>query len=110
MSAIVIATKNGKCLPVLAASISMYLPDFFTVYISGSGMILPKHRTITSDNTADNFGDAYNAVVLQAFDDGHKDILVCNDDIVFTPYTWPTLAEDLQENPRRRPWLGCYTV
>jgi hypothetical protein len=42
----------------------MYLPDFFTVYISGSGMILPKHRTITSDNTADNFGDAYNAVVL----------------------------------------------
>jgi hypothetical protein len=56
MSAIVIATKNGKCLPVLAASISMYLPDFFTVYISGSGMILPKHRTITSDNTADNFG------------------------------------------------------
>jgi hypothetical protein len=70
----------------------MYLPDFFTVYISGSGMILPKHRTITSDNTADNFGDAYNAVVLQAFDDGHKDILVCNDDVVLTPYTWPTLA------------------
>jgi hypothetical protein len=52
----------------------MYLPDFFTVYISGSGMILPKHRTITSDNTADNFGDAYNAVVLQALEDGHKDI------------------------------------
>jgi hypothetical protein len=88
----------------------MYLPDFFTVYISGSGMILPKHRTITSDNTADNFGDAYNAVVLQAFDDGHKDILVCNDDIVLTPYTWPTLARRLKENPRRRPWLGCYTV
>jgi hypothetical protein len=40
----------------LAASITMYLPDFFTVYILGSGMILPKHRTITSDNTADNFG------------------------------------------------------
>jgi hypothetical protein len=88
----------------------MYLPDFFTVYISGSGMILPKHRTITSDNTADNFGDAYNAVVLQAFDDGHKDILVCNDDIVFTPYTWPTLAEDLQRIPAEDPWLGCYTV
>jgi hypothetical protein len=84
----------------------MYLPDFFTVYISGSGMILPKHRTITSDNTADNFGDAYNAVVLQAFDDGHKDILVCNDDVVLTPYTWPTLARRPQDHPRRRTVVG----
>jgi hypothetical protein len=91
MSAIVIATKNGKCLPVLAASITMYLPDFFTVYLSGSGLILPKHRTITSDNTAGNFGDSYNNVVHQAIEDGHQDLLVCNDDIVFTPYTWQTL-------------------
>jgi hypothetical protein len=88
----------------------MYLPDFFTVYIAGSGMILPKHRTITSDNTADNFGDAYNAAVLKAFDDGHKDILVCNDDVVLTPYTWPTMAEDLQDHPREKPLLGGCAV
>ena len=107
MPAIVIATKNGKCLPMLAASITFYLPEFFTVYISGSGMILPKHRTITSDNTADNFGDAYNAVALQAIDDGHKDLLVCNDDIVFNPYTWPTLAEDLKIIPEKgRGWVA----
>ena len=107
MSAIVIATKNGNCLPVLAASITCYLPDFFTVYLSGSGMILPRHRTITSENTADNFGDAYNAVVSQAIDDGHKDLLVCNDDIVFTPYTWQTLAEDLQRIPtENRGWVA----
>jgi hypothetical protein len=107
MSAIVIATKNGNCLPVLAASITCYLPDFFTVYLSGSGMILPRHRTITSDNTSDNFGDAYNAVVRQAIDDGHKDLLVCNDDIVFTPYTWQTLAEDLQRIPtENRGWVA----
>ena len=107
MSAIVIATKNGNCLPVLAASITCYLPDFFTVYLSGSGMILPRHRTITSDNTSDNFGDAYNAVVHQAIDDGHKDLLVCNDDIVFTPYTWQTLAEDLQRIPtENRGWVA----
>lgn len=119
MSAIVIATQNGKCLPVLAASISMYIPDFFTVYLSGSGLILPKHQTITSENTADNFGDAYNNVVHQAMDDGHNDILVCNDDIVFTPYTWPTLAEDLQRIPaENRGWVatrsdyarGCQNV
>ena len=107
MSAIVIATKNGNCLPVLAASITCYLPDFFTVYLSGSGMILPRHRTITSENTATNFGDAYNAVVRQAIDDGHKDLLVCNDDIVFTPYTWQTLAEDLQRIPtENRGWVA----
>jgi len=107
MSALVIATKNGNCLPVLAASITCYLPDFFTVYLSGSGMIMPKHRTITSDNTSDNFGDAYNAVVNQAIADGHKDLLVCNDDIVFTPYTWQTLAEDLQRIPEKdRGWVA----
>jgi hypothetical protein len=108
MSAIVICTTNSKCLPVLAASITMYLPTFWTVYLSGSGMILPKHKTITSDNTADNFGDAYNAVVLQAFGDGHKDILVCNDDIVLTPYTWPTLVEDLKIIPEKnRCWVAA---
>jgi hypothetical protein len=108
MSAIVIATQNAKCLPVLAASITMYLPDFFTVYLSGSGLILPKHRTITLENTADNFGDAYNAVALQVFEDGHKDMIVCNDDVVLTPYTWPTMAEDLKIIPEKnRCWVAA---
>ena len=107
MSAIVICTTNSKCLPVLCASITMYLPTFWTVYLSGSGMILPKHRTITSENTADNFGDAYNNVVHQAIEDGHQDLLVCNDDIVFTPYTWQTLSEDLQTIPAEgRGWVA----
>ena len=107
MSAIVIATKNGNCLPVLAASITCYLPDFFTVYLSGSGMILPKHRTITCENTGTNFGDSYNEVVHQAIADGHKDLLVCNDDIVFNPYTWPTLVEDLKRIPEEnRGWVA----
>jgi hypothetical protein len=86
----------------------MYLPDFFTVYISGSGMILPKHRTITSDNTADNFGDSLQrGRITRRLMTGTKDILVCNDDIVFTPYTWPTLAEDLQRIPAEdRGWVA----
>ena len=108
MSAIVIATKNAKCLPVLAASITMYLPDFFTVYLSGSGMVFPKHRTINLENTADNFGDAYNNLVSQVFDDGHKDMIVCNDDVVLTPYTWPTMAEDLKIIPEKnRCWVAA---
>jgi hypothetical protein len=71
-------------------------------------MILPRHRTITIDNVADNFGDAYNNVVHQAMKDGHQDILVCNDDIVFTPYTWQTLTEDLQIIPSEgRGWVAA---
>jgi hypothetical protein len=101
MSAIVIATKNGKCLPVLAASISMYLPDFFTVYISGSGMILPKHRTITSDNTADNFGDAYNNVVHQAMDDGHKTSLSVTMTLFSLPTPGPLWLKTYRESPQK---------
>lgn len=108
MSAIVICTKNARCLPVLAASITMYLPEFFVVYLSGSNMVLPKHRTINSKNTATNFGDAYNAVVHQAFDDGHSDVIVCNDDVVLTPYTWQKMAEDLHTiDEKDRGWVAA---
>lgn len=96
MKAIVIATVNGKCLPVLAASITFYVPLDVTVFLSGSQIILPRHRTICSDNVATNFGDAYNAVAQQAFKE-FDEIVVCNDDIVFTPYTWQTLSEDVSE-------------
>jgi hypothetical protein len=86
----------------------MYLPDFFTVYLSGSGLILPKHRTITSDNTAGNFGDSLQrGRITRRWMTDTKDILVCNDDIVFTPYTWPTLAEDLKRIPAEdRGWVA----
>ena len=94
MQAIVIATVNGKCLLPLAASVTAYVPTNVAVFLSGSKMIFPRHRTITSDNTAKNFGDAYNAVVQQAFQE-FDEIVVCNDDIVFTPYTWQALTEDI---------------
>ena len=86
MSAVVICTTSGRCLPVLCASITMYLPTFWTVYLAGSGMILPKHRTINLPNPATNFGDAYNAAVHAAIKE-HEDLLVLNDDVVLTPHT-----------------------
>ena len=95
MSAIVICTKDATCLPVLATSITCYLPTYFDVYLSGSDLVLPRHRTINSANEHSNFGDAYNAVVNQAWSDGHRDVIVANDDIVLTPYTWKVMAEDL---------------
>jgi hypothetical protein len=94
VKAIAIATTEAKCLPVLIASITFYVPDDVVVYLSGSQIILPRHRTINLDNVQTNFGDAYNAVVKRAFEE-HEEVLVCNDDIVFTPYTYETLKEDI---------------
>ena len=85
---------DGKCLPVLAASITFYVPTDVVVYISGSQMKLPRHKTVCSDNVATNFGDAFNRVIEQAFQE-HDEIVVCNDDIVFNPYTWGLLSEDV---------------
>ncbi len=60
---------DGKCLPVLAASITFYVPDDVVVYLSGSDMKLPRHKTINLLNEASNFGDAFNAVMGRAFQD-----------------------------------------
>ena len=94
MKAIAIATVDAKCMVTLAASITEYVPKDVAVFIAGSNIILPRHRTITFDNPAKNFGDAYNAVVQQAFKE-FDEVVVCNDDIVFNPYTWETLGEDV---------------
>ena len=69
MKAIAIATTKGACLPVLAASITFYVPQDVTVFLAGSEIILPRHSTINLPNDADNFGDAYNAVVKRAFEE-----------------------------------------
>lgn len=107
MSAVVICTTKGQCLPVLAASITFYLPTFWTVYLAGSDMILPRHKTINLPNTATNFGDAYNAAVHEAMQ-SHEDLLVLNDDVVLTPTFWTRLASDLQIIPEEnRGWVAA---
>jgi hypothetical protein len=106
MTAIVICTQNAKCLPVLATSITFYVPFEVEVYLSGSGMILPRHRTINSENTAGNFGDAYNVTVNEAFK-RHSDVILCNDDVVLTPYTWQTLMEDVSAFHEGLGYMAC---
>ncbi len=86
MKAIAIATTEGKCLPVLAASVTFYVPEDVTVFLAGSDIIFPRHRTVNLPNDATNFGDAYNAVVKRAFEE-FDEVVVCNDDIVFNPIT-----------------------
>jgi hypothetical protein len=94
MKAIAIATTEGKCLPVLAASVTFYVPQDVTVFLAGSNIIFPRHRTVNLPNDATNFGDAYNAVVKRAFEE-FDEVVVCNDDIVFNPTTWKLLGEDV---------------
>jgi hypothetical protein len=94
MKAIAIATTQGKCLPVLAASVTFYVPQDVTVFLAGSDIIFPRHRTVNLPNDATNFGDAYNAVVKRAFEEVDE-VVVCNDDIVFNPSTWKLLGEDV---------------
>ena len=94
MKAIAIATTEGKCLPVLAASVTFYVPQDVTVFLAGSDIIFPRHRTVNLPNDATNFGDAYNAVIRRAFQEFHE-VVVCNDDIVFNPSTWKLLGEDV---------------
>ena len=94
MKAICIATVNAKCLVTLAASITEYVPKDIPVFLSGCKMIFPRHRTILMDNDTTNFGDAYNKVCKAAFEEVDE-IVVCNDDIVFTPTTWQMLGEDV---------------
>ena len=94
MKAIAIATTEGKCLPVLAASVTFYVPQDVTVFLAGSDIIFPRHRTVNLPNDATNFGDAYNAVVKRAFEE-FDEVVVCNDDIVFNPTTWKLLGEDV---------------
>ena len=109
MKAIVIATVDGKCLPVLAASITFYVPTDVVVYIAGSQIKLPRHKTINLPNDTKNFGNAYNNVVKAAFLE-HDEVVVCNDDIVLTPYTWQTLFEDvefLKEQNIPLGWVAC---
>ena len=109
MKAIVIATVNAKCLVTMAASITEYVPKDVPIYLSGCKMIFPRHQTILMENTAKNFGDAYNAVCNLAFQK-HDEIVVCNDDIVFTPTTWQMLSEDVSKLKGENiplGWVAC---
>jgi hypothetical protein len=110
MKAICIATVDAKCLVTLAASVTSYVPNDVTILLSGSNMVFPRHRTITMPNEATNFGDAYNFVVNSAFDRGYDEVVVANDDIVLTPYTWQALREDVDELKGQNiplGWVAC---
>jgi hypothetical protein len=93
----------------LAASVTSYVPQDVVVFLSGSSMIFPRHRTVTLTNEATNFGDAYNFVMKRAFQE-FDEVVCCNDDIVFTPTTWQTLSENVSQLKGKSiplGWVAC---
>jgi hypothetical protein len=89
--AIIVCTVNAACLDVMTASLNAYVPRDAERYV---------HHKVGA-----NFGDAYNFAAREAFK-RHDEILVCNDDIVFTPTTWAVLLEDVAQLRKAVPDLG----
>ena len=89
--AIIVCTVNGACLQVMTASLNAYVPQDVEKYV---------HHKVGA-----NFGDAYNFAAREAFK-RHDEILVCNDDIVFTPTTWAVLLADVAQLRKVVPNLG----
>jgi len=79
--AIVVCTTNAKCLDVMKASIKAYVPR--------------EIRTYVSHGLGPTFGEAYNEAARIAFKE-HDQLVICNDDIVFTPTTWMRLMGDVR--------------
>ena len=89
--AIIVCTVNAACLDVMTASLNAYVPRDVEKYV---------HHKVGK-----NFGDAYNFAAREAFK-RHDEILVCNDDIVFTPTTWAVLLADVAHLRKVVPNLG----
>ena len=113
MKAIVIATKGAEALRVLSASIDAYVPEDVIVYISTlttkPKMFPKKNQWVTIPNVADNYGDAYNAIVEKAFQH-HDEIIVANDDIVLTPDSYRLLDEDVAQLKKEFAKVGWVTA
>lgn len=105
MKAIVIATRESRSLPVLLASINAYVPDDVVVYIAGHERWGIGRHIRCFPNTATNYGDAYNAIVHEAFKI-YDEIIVANDDVVLTPTTYELLAQDVAQLPNAG-WIAA---
>ena len=95
MKAIVIATKESRSLQVLLTSINAYVPEDVVLYIAGQERWGIGRHITTIPNTATNYGDAYNAIVHEAFKK-YDEIIVANDDIVLTPNSYKHLEQDVK--------------
>ena len=93
----VCSVSNDKGLELFLHSVRLYAPNpNLLIYLSSPSpindlTILP-YKWIR--NEADNFGDAYNKIMSEAFMDGHETVILANDDVVLDPTTYWFLTHD----------------
>jgi hypothetical protein len=91
----------------MLASINAYVPNDVVVYLAGDERWGIGRHIRCFPNTATNYGDAYNAIVHEAFK-YHDEIIVANDDIVLTPNAYGQLSHDvfiLKQNTTKLGWV-----
>lgn len=117
VKAICISTVHCDNLGVLISSINNYVPPGIEIYIGYCDKMQTNFREgkkyIEFPSNAKNYGDAYNLVVKRAFEK-HEYVIVCNDDVVFTPTTYSELLGDYNQiageiGVENIGWLGCLT-
>jgi hypothetical protein len=94
-SAIVICSKGSDSINILLKSIQYYVPNDIQIYVSGYFAKPFSNKIKYLPNDFDSFGESYNSLINKAFNEGHENIVIANDDIVLTPYSWETLSEDV---------------
>jgi hypothetical protein len=90
----VCSTSNKAGLELFFKSIELYSPGI-PIYLASP--LKPSLRPSPFKwipNTYKNFGEAYNAIMRQAFLDGHEEVIIANDDIVLDPSSYYLLCHD----------------
>jgi hypothetical protein len=92
----VCSTSNQAGLELFFKSIELYSPGV-PIYLASP--LKPSLRPSPFKwipNTYKNFGEAYNAIMKEAFLDGHQTVIIANDDIVLDPTSYDLLVTDRQ--------------
>ena len=109
----VCSTTNKRGLELFCKSMQLYLPSDVPIYLASplkpSLSPLP-YKWIP--NHYGSFGEAYNAIMKEAFLDGHQTVIIANDDIVLDPDSYHKLVDDramLKEQSIKVGFLGART-
>jgi len=96
-SPIVICSTNGRCAPVLAASIKAYASDHPVLWSRRGGEADFGNVTKYHYNCGKSFGESYNNAIQAAFDIWPCERLyIANDDVVLTPTTIEDFERDTE--------------
>jgi hypothetical protein len=93
----VCSTTNSRGLELFFKSMQLYLPSGVPIYLASP--LKPSVSPLPFKwipNHYGSFGEAYNAIMKEAFLDGHQTVIIANDDIVLDPTSYDLLVTDRQ--------------